>query len=102
MQPSNVILKEFYQSYEHWLNCGAPHLQPHRRDVGLCSALSSYMDAQKVPLLEQCDVFTQLKMQFSIAGLDHEYPFESPDAYTDCTTMHLNVKRREWVYERAR
>ena len=109
-------LQEFYNSYQAWLDAGAPDNQPYNRRYGLCHALNRFcvdryqgllvvngqrrllqdeMTAQFMRELSEDDGYPELK------GI---YPFGLLTKYHDeerRACAHLNVQRQAWVRKHA-
>lgn len=110
-------LQEFYNSYQAWLDNGAPHdTMTYHRCYGLCYALHSFtmrkyksLTASNIHRKRLCD---EMNEQF-LRELGHDdgfpeltllYPFGSPKQYKDeemNETAHLNPQRVAWVRKHA-
>lgn len=97
-------LKEFYKSYQEWLDDGAPQALPYLRETGLCGNMEIYARAEKI---NEHDIFMEMVEQFLEANLSRCTPFNngSMDSYWDeraAGAMHLNEERIQWVRDHAK
>ena len=113
-------LQEFYNSYQAWLDKGAPDGSPYNRRYGLCNAIHRFatdkhehgenrwfslrqmrellcgeMQAQFMSDLSEDDGYPELKAVYPF-GLMTTYHAEEVTR-----RAHLNVKRQAWVRKHA-
>lgn len=115
-------LQEFYNSYQAWLERGAPDCEPYNRRYGLCYAIHTFVRIKRADVDVRTQWLSDFEMRTFLCGemtaqfmrelaeddgypeLKGIYPFGPMTTYHAEEVFrraHLNVKRQAWVRKHA-
>jgi hypothetical protein len=109
-------LQEFYNSYQAWLERGAPDCAPYNRRYGLCYAIHTFVKNKWLSDFRmRTFLCEEMTAQFMRELAEHAYDAGYPElkgiypfglkttyhAEEALKRAHLNVKRQAWVRKHA-